>query len=175
MAERAQSYPGVGRTPPILSTMVYCLKDNQVLLMQRHKEPNLGLWVAPGGKVEPGESPYECAVRELGEETGLHAHALQFRGLVTEVSPRPDWQWMLFLYVCTDVTGRLVGDQREGAFRWWPVEAVRGLPIPQADAIFFPKVVDLGQSFYDARYVYDADLELVEVVEHQVGDCYFVT
>jgi 8-oxo-dGTP pyrophosphatase MutT (NUDIX family) len=145
--------------------MVYCLDQERVLLMLRHKEPNLGLWVAPGGKVEPGESPYECAQRELHEETGLRARKLHFRGLVTEVSPRPDWQWMLFLYVATDATGQLAGDQREGAFRWWSVEQVRALPIPQADQIFFPVVIDLERPFYQAKCVYDADLELVEVIE----------
>lgn len=151
---------------PILSTMVYCLRAGEVLLMRRHKEPNLGLWVAPGGKVEPGESPYECAQRELSEETGLQAHGLVFRGLVTEVSPRPDWQWMLFLYVAIDFSGRLVGDQREGAFRWCSLAEARGLPIPEADQVFFPRVTDLSYPLYQARYVYDANLHLVEVIEH---------
>jgi 8-oxo-dGTP pyrophosphatase MutT (NUDIX family) len=145
--------------------MVYCLDQDRVLLMLRHKEPNLGLWVAPGGKVEPGESPYECALRELREETGLRASKLYFRGLVTEVSPRPDWQWMLFLYVATSVTGQLVGDQREGAFRWWPVDQVYALPIPQADQVFFPVVIDLERPFYQAKCIYDADLKLVKVIE----------
>lgn len=153
------------KTPPILSTMVYCLDQDRVLLMLRHKEPNLGLWVAPGGKVEPGESPYECALRELREETGLRVSKLYFRGLVTEVSPRPDWQWMLFLYVATGVTGQLVGDQREGAFQWWPVDQVHTLPIPQADQVFLPVVIDLKKPFYQAKCVYDADIKLVEVIE----------
>ncbi|HCU80935.1 MAG TPA: DNA mismatch repair protein MutT, partial [Chloroflexi bacterium] len=83
---------------PILATMVYCIKDGDVLLMLRNKEPNLGLWVGPGGKLEPGESPYDCAKRELYEETGLEVNDLYFRGLITEISPRPDWQWLMFLY-----------------------------------------------------------------------------
>jgi 8-oxo-dGTP diphosphatase len=152
---------------PILGTMVYCLSDGQVLLMKRNKEPNLGLWVAPGGKVEPGESPCECALRELREETGLTASGLHFRGLVTEVSPRPDWQWLLFLYVAAEFSGEVGGDEREGAFRWWPVGDVLNLAIPQADRIFFPKVTDLGQPFYEAKCVYDAGLDLVEVMEYR--------
>ena len=155
---------------PILSTMVYCLKGDQVLLMLRHKEPNLDLWVAPGGKVEPGESPYECALRELGEETGLQAEKLLFRGLVTEVSPRPDWQWMLFLYVVTEFSGQLTGDEREGAYHWWSLTKACQLPIPQADKVFFTRVIDLSQPFYHGKYVYDADLRLVEVIEHPTRD-----
>jgi 8-oxo-dGTP diphosphatase len=134
--------------------------------MERRKEPNLGLWVGLGGKIEPGESPYECALRELYEETGLQAQQAHFRGLITEVSPRPDWQWMLFIFAVTDFTGDLVPDEREGHFRWWPLTDVLRLQIPQADAVFFPYVTDLSRPFYHAKYVYDADLRLIKVQEH---------
>ncbi len=154
------------KAKPILSTLIYCLENDRVLLMRRNKEPNLGLWVAPGGKVEAGESPYDCAVRELQEETGLKAFNLRFRGLVTEVSPQPDWQWMLFLYVTTDFSGDLVGDQREGEFRWWSLGETEGLSLPQSDRVFFPKVIDFSQPFYEAKYVYNDKLDLVEVIEH---------
>ncbi len=154
-----------GKAKPILSTLVYCLENDRVLLMRRNKEPNLGLWVAPGGKVEGGESPYDCAVRELQEETGLKALNLRFRGLVTEVSPQPDWQWMLFLYVTTDFSGDLVGDQREGEFRWWSLKETESLSLPQSDQVFFPKVIDFSQPFYQAKYVYDTNLDLVDVIE----------
>ena len=150
---------------PILSTLIYCIDGGQVLLMRRNKEPNLGLWVAPGGKVEAGESPYDCALRELQEETGLKALNLRFRGLVTEVSPQPDWQWMLFLYVTTDFSGDLVGDQREGEFRWWSLGETESLSLPQSDRVFFPKVIDFSQPFYQAKYVYNDKLDLVEVIE----------
>ena len=113
----------------------------------------------------PGESPFECARRELYEETGLQARSLHFRGLVTEISPRPDWQWMLFLYVATDFSGELIGDEREGSLRWWSLSEVSQLPIPEADKIFFPKVVDLRHPFYQAKYIYDADLKLVKTID----------
>lgn len=154
---------------PILTTLVYCLRDGNTLLLQRNKEPNLGLWVAPGGKIELGESPYECAQRELLEETGLQAHSLRFRGLITEVSPQPDWQWMLFIFTATEFSGELVADEREGIFRWWSLERVRRLPIPQADAVFYPRVTDLGQPFYLAKYVYDANLALIDIQEYPDG------
>ncbi|MCZ7572288.1 MAG: 8-oxo-dGTP diphosphatase [Ardenticatenaceae bacterium] len=152
----------------ILGTLVYALRDGQILMLYRHKEPNLGLWVAPGGKTEPHESPFECALRELREETGLEAQTLVFRGLVTEVSPREHWQWLLHIFVAPDPLGDAVGDEREGRLRWWPIETVPGLPIPQADAIFFPAIIDLSQPFYAARMQYDDELKLIEVVRHTV-------
>lgn len=151
-----------------LTTLIYCRRGDDVLLIHRRKEPNLGLWVAPGGKVEMDESPYECAIRELREETGLHARQLHFRGLITETSPRPDWQWMLFIYVATDFTGTVRADEREGALRWWRIAELDAgaVPIPHADAVFYPHVLDLDRPFYHALYVYDADLCLVEIREH---------
>ncbi len=152
---------------PILGTLVYCLRNNQVLLMCRNKEPNLGLWVAPGGKIEVGESPYECAIRELVEETGLRAREVHFRGLVAETSPRADWQWLLFIYVVTRFDGDVLADEREGILQWWSLDAAQHLPMPEADQVFFPKVIDLRKPFYQAKFVYDQAIRLVEVIEHQ--------
>ena len=150
---------------PILATMVYCIKDGDVLLMLRNKEPNLGLWVGPGGKLEPGESPYDCAKRELYEETGLEVNDLYFRGLITEISPRPDWQWLMFLYVATEFSGTLVEDKREGRLSWCSLSEVMQLPIPEADSVFFQKVININMPFYQAKFVYDSDLCLVNVIE----------
>lgn len=150
---------------PILATMVYCIKDGDVLLMLRNKEPNLGLWVGPGGKLEPGESPYDCAKRELYEETGLEVNNLYFRGLITEISPRPDWQWLMFLYVATEFSGTIVEDKREGRLSWCALSEVMQLPIPEADSVFFQKVINIKMPFYQAKFVYDSDLCLVNVIE----------
>ena len=150
---------------PILATMVYCIKDGDVLLMLRNKEPNLGLWGGPGGKLEPGESPYDCAKRELYEETGLEVNDLHFRGLITEISPRPDWQWLMFLYVATEFSGTIVEDKREGRLSWCSLSEVMQLPIPEADSVFFQKVININMPFYQAKFVYDSDLSLVNVIE----------
>jgi 8-oxo-dGTP diphosphatase len=151
-----QKLPGGGNASPSAS--------QRVLMLHRTKEPNKGLWVAPGGKVEPHEAPLECAVRELQEETGLIARRLTLRGLVAEVSPRPDYQWILFIYVTDDPEGELV-QCNEGHLAWVDVNAVPLLPIPQADAIFFPRIIQDSGPLYQARYAYDADLSLVHVEE----------
>jgi 8-oxo-dGTP diphosphatase len=149
-----------------LGTCVYAVREgaegHEVLMMHRHKEPNLGLWVAPGGKVELDESPLECALRELAEETGLRAKETRLRGLVTELSPLAHWQWLLFIYVVTDFEGEVQEELREGRLEWIPVAELEQLPIPQSDALFGPPVLDLEGPFFEATMIFDEKLELQE-------------
>lgn len=143
---------------PVLATLVYCLHDNRVLLLKRAKPPYAGFWVAPGGKIEDAESPRECAARELKEETGLTPHSLVLRGLVREVSPRPDWQWMLFIYLAESHSDR-VGETPEGQLAWWDLSAMP--PMPEADQIFFPEIVNRSRAPFEAVFDYDADVRLI--------------
>jgi len=143
-----------------LATLVYALRDEQVLLVRRVSDPNRGLWVAPGGKVDDGESPDECAVREMREETGLVIEQPVLRAVVTETSPRPDYRWLTFIFVAWDFDGTFTPAPGIGEFRWVPVDEVTKLPIPPADAIFFPRLLQDGTTF-NAKFEYDADLNLL--------------
>jgi 8-oxo-dGTP diphosphatase len=143
-----------------LATLVYALRDEQVLLVRRITEPNRGLWVAPGGKLEPGESPAECAVREMREETGLAIDRPVLRAVMTETSPRADYQWLTFIFVAWDFAGTFTPAEGIGEFRWVPIDEVAKLPIPPADAIFFPRLLEDGSTF-TAKFEYDADLNLL--------------
>jgi 8-oxo-dGTP diphosphatase len=143
-----------------LTTLVYVMHDGQMLMMHRRKQPNLGQWTAPGGKIELHESPAECAIRELQEETGLVARGQpRLRVIATETSPRANWQWLMFIYLVTDFKGQL-GHCAEGDLAWIPVEQVPDLPIPQADAIFYPYVVGDLAGPISMKFEYDADLKL---------------
>lgn len=151
----------------ILSVLVYVRRGDEVLVMRRNKEPNLGLWIAPGGKVEVGESPHETARRELLEETGLLVDDLRLRGFCTEVSPLPEWNWMLFIYTTRTFSGVVQPDLREGDFVWMPVSTyLNDLPIPQADQVFAPRVLQMEAGVFQAKFVYDHDLKLVEWVQY---------
>jgi 8-oxo-dGTP diphosphatase len=129
--------------------------------MYRHKEPNLGLWIAPGGKVELDEAPHETAKREMLEETGLVVDGLRWKGFCTEVSPRDDWQWLLFIYVTRQFHGELISNHREGNLEWVTRERYyNDLAIPQADAIFAPRILEENGMFI-AKFTYDINLKLV--------------
>lgn len=155
----------VPAAPPLkLATLVYALRDEQVLLVRRNSEPNRGLWVAPGGKLERGESPVECAVREMREETGLVIDRPVLRAVMTETSPRADYQWLTFIFVAWDFDGTFTPAPGIGEFRWVPVDEVVKLPIPPADAIFFPRMLEDGSTF-TAKFEYDADLNLLRSQE----------
>ena len=149
------------------TVLVYAIRDDHVLLMHRKREPNLGLWVAPGGKIEPGESPYETALREFAEETGLKAKSLQLRGLCTFVPLLKQYPWFIFIFVTTDFQGTLSTDCEEGDLAWVSLEEYfTTLPKPGADAIFAPKILAATGGLFQAKFTYDAKVNLVEWVEH---------
>jgi len=151
----------------VLSVLVYVRRGDEVLVMRRNKEPNLGLWIAPGGKVEMGESPHETVRRELVEETGLVVDDLRLRGFCTEVSPLPEWNWMLFIYTTRMFSGVVQPDLREGDFAWMPVSTyLNDVPIPQADMIFAPRVLQMEAGVFQAKFVYDEALKLVTWTEY---------
>jgi protein-S-isoprenylcysteine O-methyltransferase Ste14/8-oxo-dGTP pyrophosphatase MutT (NUDIX family) len=150
----------VAKPPLKLATLVYALRDEQVLMLRRTTEPNRGLWVAPGGKLDHGESPAECAVREMYEETGLRVQQPVLRGVMTETSPRADYQWLTFIFVAWDIEGTFTPAPGIGEFRWVPVDEVTKLPIPPADAIFFPRLLEDGTMFH-GKFEYDAELNLL--------------
>ncbi len=156
------SRPRTAVGPPAvrLATLVYALRDEQVLLLRRTNDPNRGLWVAPGGKLDPGESPAQCAVREMREETGLTIERPVLRAVMTETSPRRDYQWLTFIFVAWDFDGTFTPAPAIGEFRWVPVDEVTTLPIPPADAIFFPRLLQDGTTF-GLKFEYDADLNLL--------------
>jgi 8-oxo-dGTP diphosphatase len=158
--------------PPrrILATLIYAVRGDQVLMLHRNKEPNLGLWVAPGGKLEFDESPEECALRELLEETGLRGRHPRLRAIITEVSSRADYQWLMFVFITDQIEGAIMDYQEaecsEGTLAWVPIAQVPDLAIPQADAIFFPQVMGNGPLFR-AKFIYDDQLGIVSWDHYQ--------
>jgi 8-oxo-dGTP diphosphatase len=149
----------------VLATLVYAIREDEVLLHRRVKDPNSGLWVAPGGKLEADESPTECAVREMHEETGLKIEDPVLRGIMTEVSPRPDYQWLTFIFAATRWSGTLAPAAGIGEFRWIRTAEVFALPIPPTDRMFFGRVLRTADRPFLLKFTYDAELRITGMHE----------
>jgi 8-oxo-dGTP diphosphatase len=147
-------------TTPTLVTLVYARRaDGSVLLVERRRPPFAGFWVAPGAQLAGDEAPVQGATRGLVEETGLKALDLRLRGVVREVSPQPDFQWLLFLYRCraggTPRTGGAVDD-----LRWWTMAELERAPVPEADRWWLPHVLGDSPGVLEATMHYDAHRKL---------------
>jgi 8-oxo-dGTP diphosphatase len=107
------------------------------LLLLRAKAPNLGTWSPIGGKLEMtlGESPFECAVRETAEETGLVISTpdLHLFGMIAEKAYEGQSHWLLFLFRCRKPIPSLPADIKEGRFGFFTREAINALPLPETD------------------------------------------
>jgi 8-oxo-dGTP diphosphatase len=107
------------------------------LLMLRAKPPNLGVWSPIGGKLEmaTGESPFECAVRETREETGLTVGTgdLHLFAIIAEKAYEGHAHWLMFLFRCLRPLPGLPPDISEGRFGFFAREAVDSLPLPETD------------------------------------------
>lgn len=109
----------------------------ELLLLLRAKPPNLGVWSPIGGKLETaaGESPFECAVRETREETGLRVTTgdMHLFAMIAEKAYEGQTHWLMFLFRCRKPIDRLPPDMAEGRFGFFTREAVASLPVPETD------------------------------------------
>ena len=132
----------------ILSTLCYIEKDGCWLMLHRTKKKNdinHDKWLGIGGKFEEGESPEECLLREVREETGLTLTDYRFRGLVTFVSDEAPTEYM-HLFTATGFTGTL-RECDEGTLEWIPIGEVGLLPLWQGDRLFLSLLRQEGPFF----------------------------
>ena len=141
----------------ILSTLCYIEKDGCWLMLHRTKKKNdinHDKWLGIGGKFEEGESPEECLLREVREETGLTLTDYRFRGLVTFVSDEAPTEYM-HLFTATGFTGTL-RECDEGRLEWIPIGEVGLLPLWQGDRLFLSLLRQEG-SFFSLKLEYRGD------------------
>lgn len=148
----------------ILSTLCYIEKDGCWLMLHRVKKKNdlnHDKWIGVGGKFEEGESPEDCLLREVGEETGLTLTDYRFRGLVTFVSDEAPTEYM-HLFTATGFTGAL-RDCDEGTLEWVPIPQVETLPLWQGDKLFL-RLLQTEKDFFSLKLRYAGD-HLVQAVQ----------
>lgn len=137
------------------------IKDNQVLLLQK---PRRDWFVAPGGKMESGESIYEAAIREFQEETNLTPKDVHLKGVYTMVIKDQNIQvdeWMLFTFIARDVEGEPFKETREGILTWQPIENIKTLPMAEGDRTNLLFAIEQAGMQY-GTFEYTTDFELIE-------------
>ncbi len=138
---RAMGFSRSCRMPPLpyrIAVLVFLENAaGEHLLLLRAKAPNKGAWSPIGGKLElaSGESPFECAVRETFEETGLRIGVadLHLFSMIAEKAYEGQSHWLMFLFRCRRPLPGLPPDISEGRFGFFSRKAVEALAIPETD------------------------------------------
>ena len=138
-----------------------CYLENgrgEYLMLHRVKKKNdvnQDKWIGVGGKFEDGESPEECLLREVREETGLTLTRWRYRGIVTFSSVGWETEYM-HLFTATEWWGEMVRDCDEGDLEWVAKRAVEQLPIWEGDKIFF-RLMEEGRPVFSLKMSYEGD------------------
>ena len=151
------------------TTLCYLEKDGAYLMLHRvkkEKDENAGKWIGVGGHFEEGESPFDCAVREIYEETGYAAARMRYRGVVTFVSDIYETEQM-HLFTVDDFVGEVMyptyegletdtPDCREGNLAWVAKTRIPSLPLWEGDKIFL-SLLAKDEPFFSLKLAYRGD------------------
>lgn len=143
------------------TTLCYIENNGCYLMLHRVKkenDQNHDKWIGVGGKFEDGESPEDCLLREVKEETGLTLTSYRMRGVVTFVLDGWGTEYM-YLFTADAYSGEL-GTCDEGNLEWIPKEEVINLPIWEGDRIFL-KLLNETENYFSLKLHYAGD-ELIE-------------
>ena len=147
-----------------MTTLCYLEKNDSYLMLHRTKkenDENHDKWIGVGGKFENGESPEDCMMREVLEETGLSVTEFSYRGIVTFVSDLYPCEYM-HLFTCTDWTG-IQKECDEGELAWIKKEDLLALPMWAGDRIFLELIADPQTPFFSLKLTYQGE-KLTEAV-----------
>lgn len=139
------------------TTLCYIEQDNNYLMLHRVKKKNdmnQDKWLGVGGKLEEGESPEDCLIREVKEETGLTLKKFAYRGFITFVSKQWGTEYM-HLYTATEYEGE-IKECAEGTLEWVTKTEIENLNLWEGDKIFF-RLLEENDGFFSLKLCYDED------------------
>lgn len=146
------------------STLCYIEQDGCYLMLHRtvkKNDVNKDKWIGVGGHFETDESPEECLLREVKEETGYTLTSYRFRGLVTFISGNGVTEYMC-LFTADRFTGELIVCD-EGELVWVKKEEIGSLNIWAGDKIFF-RLLENRADFFSLKLVYDGSDQLISAI-----------
>ncbi len=150
-----------------MTTLCYIEKEGKYLMLHRvkkHHDINAGKWIGVGGHVENGETPEECLLREVKEETGLTLTAYRLRGLVTFLSDICEPELMC-VFTADAFDGELI-ECDEGELAWVEKSEVLGLPTWEGDRVFLERLLSGDERFFSIKLRYEGN----RLVEKKVTD-----
>lgn len=150
-----------------MTTLCYIEKEGKYLMLHRvkkHHDINAGKWIGVGGHVENGETPEECLLREVKEETGLTLTAYRLRGLVTFLSDVCEPELMC-VFTADTFDGELI-ECDEGELAWVEKSDVLGLPTWEGDRVFLERLLSGDERFFSIKLRYEGD----RLVEKKITD-----
>lgn len=139
------------------TTLCYIERDNKYLMLYRNKKENdlnEGKWIGVGGKFEEKESPDECLLREVKEETGLTLTEYKLRCLVTFVLDKWETEHM-YVYSATKFEGE-IQECNEGVLKWIDKDKIFDLPIWEGDRIFLERM-QKEKDFFTIKLEYEGN------------------
>ena len=147
-----------------MTTLCYIEQNDSYLMLHRiskQNDANKDKWIGIGGHFEENESPEECVLREVMEETGLTLLSYRFRGLITFVSDKWETEYMC-LFTADEFEGELQ-DCDEGELCWVRKSDINSLNLWEGDKVFF-RLLEERQEFFTLKLVYEGE-KLVEAIE----------
>ncbi len=145
-----------------MTTLCYIEKEGKYLMLHRvkkHHDINAGKWIGVGGHVENGETPEECLLREVKEETGLRLTSYRLHGLVTFLSDVCEPELMC-VFTADAFDGELI-ECDEGELAWVEKSDVLALPTWEGDRVFLERLLSGDDRFFSIKLRYEGD-KLVE-------------
>lgn len=137
------------------TTLCYLERGEEYLMLHRVKKENdvnKDKWIGVGGKFEEGESPEDCLLREVWEETGLTLTGYRYRGIVTFVCPPYPTEYM-HLFTATEWIGKMHSCD-EGDLEWVPKSRLPELPLWEGDHVFLRLLAE-ECPFFSLKLVYE--------------------
>lgn len=151
-----------------MTTLCYIENNDCYLMLHRtkkKKDVNKDKWIGVGGHAEGNETPQECLLREVKEETGLLLTSYKFRGLITFISDEYEAE-MMCLFTADGYTGELITCD-EGELEWVKKSDVPQLPTWEGDAQFLKLLLEDEKRFFAMKLRYEGQ----RLVEKSVEFC----